>query len=1009
MSNAEDQSVTYHSWSNRFARWTVRNRGLVGTMLIVATLFFLYPIVNAILTAGGHPLPGPIVRIDASARAQWPDHPFIHAQDQFASKFGTSSLVAIAVTVKEGTIFNQETLEQIDYITKAVDGFGYESHTKEREALRTKLEKEGLLSSDAILRALDIAYPPYPVNHYQVHSVTHSGTRVIQIEADGSITSEVLMKESPKTDDEVANLRQKVLQNPPFIYGRLVSLDEKGALISAGFITDRLNNRETYQAVFRHIQDVKAKVEKEHPNIQLYVAGEPIAVGWIIKHAFEIGVYVIATVLAIFVLLLAYFRRLHGVLIPFIAAWVTVIWGLGFTGWVKITFDPLVLVIPMIITARAVSHTVQMAERFFEDYEVILPKMGNDPEKAKIEAAAVAMGELIVPGTLGIVTDFLGLLVILITSIPQMRDLAIFGSFWVFAILFTVELLHPIMICYLPPPHDSKHYLPSFMVRAMDKLGHFVTDRKGKWIILWVSSAILVISTVITFKYSTIGDAKPGTPLLWPDHEFNVAMDEIAKRFGGVDELVIYASGDRANASADNVPIRAMEEFERWMEMHTDLGASISILPMLRLYWQMNHYGDPKWQFVPNDSSTVRGMIFQLRQSGPPGFLRPYITDEGQHANLRFFYPDHRGETIITTVAAAQKFIEDHPMGELSVRLDKDRAQAGAGFFDREKIADNFYYMLGPLLPPRDHTLHIRVRDEASGEYKLQPIQRASKDGLPEWIDEFHTKAIEDYANTKKNWPVGEYFFWPTSLADWDKSDVSQWYESKELGLRAVAVNTQDLIVQDMRSVVSKPEYQPTQSWTRGVQFVMAGGMMGIIAAINDEVERGHIANISLILLVIYILQSFTYRSSWSGAIIILQLSLATMVSFAYMALKGVGLNINTLPVQSVGLGIGVDYAIYIADRILEEYHSHGDIDEAVRRSISTTGMAVSFTASTIVGGIALWSFSSLRFQAEMAQLLVILMVLNMIGAITVVPAFFSIVRPKLRTAVKSAEGQAQS
>jgi len=59
---------------------------------------------------------------------------------------------------------------------------------------------------------------------------------------------------------------------------------------------------------------------------------------------------------------------------------------------------------------------------------------------------------MIVPGSLSIVTDFLGLLVILITSIQQMFELAIFGAFWVFCILFTVELLLPVMISYMPPP-----------------------------------------------------------------------------------------------------------------------------------------------------------------------------------------------------------------------------------------------------------------------------------------------------------------------------------------------------------------------------------------------------------------------------------------------------------------------------------------------------------------------------------------------------------------------------
>jgi hypothetical protein len=184
------------------------------------------------------------------------------------------------------------------------------------------------------------------------------------------------------------------------------------------------------------------------------------------------------------------------------------------------------------------------------------------------------------------------------------------------------------------------------------------------------------------------------------------------------------------------------------------------------------------------------------------------------------------------------------------------------------------------------------------------------------------------------------------------------------------------------------------------VQFVMAGGPMGVLAAINEEVERSHVANISLIFLVIFVLHSITYRSIPSGAIILLQIATATMLSLAYMAVRGIGLNINTLPVQSVGVGIGVDYAIYIVDRIRQEVVVTEDIDEAIRRAVRTTGMAVCFTATIITGGIVVWVFSALRFQAEMAFLLAILMALNMFGAITVVPVFYSILRPKVATAL---------
>jgi len=542
------------------------------------------------------------------------------------------------------------------------------------------------------------------------------------------------------------------------------------------------------------------------------------------------------------------------------------------------------------------------------------------------------------------------------------------------------------------------------MVRFTRFVGWATTHPKWKYLIGATTVILFVSSTYITLFYSQIGESSPGTPLLWPDHEFNVSTKRIADKFGGVDVFQIYADGDKKDASGDAEPLHRMEEFDRWMEANTKLGASVSIVPFMKAYWGQNHFGDPKWSFIPEDSGSVRAALFQLRQSGAPGFLRPFMTDDGRYANLSFIYRDHKGSTLTNVVEAAGAFIKRNPIGEVILRLDKDHAAVGASFFNPEKIADNFYYMLGPMLPPRDHTLDIRVR-EADGSYKhVAPRKPDGAEGLPKWIDEFHDGAIQDYEDARDSVEEGQVFTWPKNLASWTKDDVDWWWESPKFGIRAVAVNTNDLIVHDMKAVDGVPTYQPTSSWTRGMQFVMAGGIMGILAATNQEVERSHVANIALIFLVIFVLHSVTYRSVPSGFIILLQISTATMLSLAYMAIKGVGLNINTLPVQSVGVGIGVDYAIYIVDRICQEVVDTEDIDEAIRRAVRTTGMAVSFTATTIVGGIFLWGFSHLRFQAEMAQLLTILMVVNMLGAITVVPAFYSILRPKVATALLSEE-----
>jgi predicted RND superfamily exporter protein len=983
--------------TTRFGHFVVRQRGPIAFLLLASTLFFLYPTVNAISTAIGHPLPGPRVRVGSDARSQLPDHPFVHAQDKFAGEFGNSTLVAIALVVDEGTIYTPETLAKVAELTKSLDGWDYDARTDERKAEHKRLEAEGKKTRAEINAELDRKFPPYPVNHDQVRSLTHLSTRVVQLDKDGSLSAELLMEEPPETQAEADAIRAKVNQQMPDDARRLlVSPDEKAALITAGFVTDRLSNLEIYGALFKHLQDLRTRVEDEHHHV--YITGLPLVFGYVLVHFQEIFLSVIGAIAAIFLLLWAYFRRWHGVLIPMVAAFATVIWGVGFTGWVGITFDPLVLVIPMLITARAVSHTVQMAERFFEDYERLFPIYG-DPERAKLEAAAVAMGELIVPGTLGILTDVAGLLVILVTTIPQMRDLGIFGAFWVASIAVTVEILHPILICWLPPPADYRHYTPGFMQRIMNWLGDVVTHPVGRWVVTGIFAVLFISSAAATFAWSTIGEARPGIPLFWPNHPFNVATGVIGEKFGGADPLVIYAEGDRDESVGEQEVLQKMQGLERRLRRDTGAVAVLSPVPLVRVANRTFRYGEPKQEIIPE---AARALLIFLRFNSPPGALSSILTNNGRAATITAFYRDHKGTTIRRAIETAQDYISQNPMGTISVRLEKRRAPEGAPFWSGDRIADFVYYMVGPLLPARAHSLEVLRRD--GDRYVPFEVKTVAVDGLPPWIDDFHKRALEKYKRESESVKPGKRFTWPARLQDWETSNVNQWWSDDELRIRAVSVNTTDLLVDDQKAMGSAPTYQPTQSWTRGVQFVLAGGTLGLLAAVNDEVERSHLANISLILFVIFVLHSTTYRSATSGGIIFLQLATATLISLAYMAVRGVGLNINTLPVQAVGVGVGVDYAIYIVDRIRQEMALRRNLDDAIRTAVRTTGMAVTFTGTTVVGGIGFWVFSNLRFQAEMAQLLIVLMVVNMLAAVTLVPALYSIVRPGVASSLMRRE-----
>ena len=113
----------------------------------------------------------------------------------------------------------------------------------------------------------------------------------------------------------------------------------------------------------------------------------------------------------------------------------------------------------------------------------------------------------------------------------------------------------------------------------------------------------------------------------------------------------------------------------------------------------------------------------------------------------------------------------------------------------------------------------------------------------------------------------------------------------------------------------------------------------------------------------------------------------------------GIDFNINSLPVAAIGIGIGIDYGYYVLSRIVEEYEVTGDFDEANRRALDTTGHAILFTGATICASMVFWLFHPLKFEAQMALLLMMLMIFHAVGALVFIPAMVSLLRPKFALA----------
>jgi len=171
------------------------------------------------------------------------------------------------------------------------------------------------------------------------------------------------------------------------------------------------------------------------------------------------------------------------------------------------------------------------------------------------------------------------------------------------------------------------------------------------------------------------------------------------------------------------------------------------------------------------------------------------------------------------------------------------------------------------------------------------------------------------------------------------------------------------------------------------LKFRLATGNVGVMAATNEDIAAAEKPMLALVYFSIIVLCLITYKSVLGTLSIVLPLVLVSTLAEALMAYYGIGLKVNTLPVVALGVGIGVDYGIYIYQKVDSLLQDGFPLDEAYRTTLRVTGKAVIFTGLTLTGGVGTWIFSSLQFQADMGLLLAFIFLANMVGAIVLLPA----------------------
>ncbi len=172
-----------------------------------------------------------------------------------------------------------------------------------------------------------------------------------------------------------------------------------------------------------------------------------------------------------------------------------------------------------------------------------------------------------------------------------------------------------------------------------------------------------------------------------------------------------------------------------------------------------------------------------------------------------------------------------------------------------------------------------------------------------------------------------------------------------------------------------------------GVNIRLASGNMGVQAAVNEEITETELPMMLWVYAVIVALVMLTYRDWRAVMACCLPLTFGTFFGYWFMEVLQIGLTVATLPVMVLAVGIGVDYAYYIYNRVPYYMGEGMTVSDAFRQSLQEAGMATFFTALTLAVGVSTWAFSDLKFQADMGLLLAFMFMVNMVMAVSVLPA----------------------
>jgi len=578
------------------------------------TLLVLFALLTVLLAYSATHL-----RVDAGFNKMIPlQHPYMQTFTLYQKSFGGANRVLVAVMQKDGDMFNPAFFDTLKQVTDAV------------------------------------FFIP-GVDRPSVTSLFTPNVRFIEVVEEGFAGGNVMPAGFRGTPENLETVRNNVLKSNTV--GRLVANDFKGALVRAELLEfdPASGKRLDYQAVAQQLEQIRAKYQSA--GVDIHIIGFAKAVGDISDGTRGVLVFFLLAFLITCVLLYFYSASLKLTLLALACALTPVVWLLGLLPLIGFGIDPMSILAPYLIFSIGVSHAVQMTNVW--KHEVML---GAD----SLSAARSAFGKLLLPGSVALLTNALGFLVIMHIKIDVVRELGITASLGVLLMIVTNKLLLPILLSYTKIDVAAlriKQGDASRFDRLWRGLSRCALPRPALAVLLL--SALLLAAGAWQARDMKTGDLGRGIPELREDSRYNRDNAAIVDHFSiGVDVLSVIVQTQQVQGACTQFEIMdTIDRFELYLRNVQGVQSVLALPGMAKYINAGFNEGSLKWRALARDSNVMAQAVT------PVDTATGLLNTDCSAMQVMIFTRDHEGATIAHIVSEIKKFAAANATPQLQFLL----------------------------------------------------------------------------------------------------------------------------------------------------------------------------------------------------------------------------------------------------------------------------------------------------------------------------------------------------